>query len=272
MIENQRIVFDFSDEDYEELQKFKKLHEICEELYPYGHLEYSFLQAPAGYVGKVKCKCGSEFTLGMNYETLPISFSEFTGYSRSDKELCKKSFEETVLIILQFRDYELFKIAVKREYSFDNLYTFALVRARFADERINNCILKEKTMGGNGEIVENYAGLADKEKIEKFFSYFEDRAYEELQKYDCDNEYLIRFLNQSIRRRNNPKLEELKQKLQSVDDTYYDFVTAMLHYAKKKPERLNKLLNFLNNHPKAMSSDVVEFVSSQPDFMEDAAR
>lgn len=28
---------------------------------------------------------------------------------------------------------------------------------------------------------------------------------------------------------------------------------------------------FLNEHPDALSSDIVEFVSDQPDFMEDAA-
>lgn len=64
---------------------------------------------------------------------------------------------------------------------------------------------------------------------------------------------------------------ELSALLNEIEDSYFDFVSAILHYAEKKPERQEVLLNFLHANPSAMSSDVVRFVSDQPDFHEDAA-
>jgi hypothetical protein len=66
-------------------------------------------------------------------------------------------------------------------------------------------------------------------------------------------------------------MEELKNILTNINDSYDDFVDAILHYAKKKTSRLEALLEFLKENPNANSSDVVKFVSDQPDFAEDAA-
>ena len=66
-------------------------------------------------------------------------------------------------------------------------------------------------------------------------------------------------------------MTELTEVLQNIDGSYTDFVNAMLFYAGKKPERLKNLLDFIKNNPNANSSDVVHFVSEQPDFAEDAA-
>ena len=65
-------------------------------------------------------------------------------------------------------------------------------------------------------------------------------------------------------------MNELEILLNNIPDSYYDFITAMLHYAKKKPERLKNLLEFLKMNPNASSSDVIFFVSTQPDFFEDS--
>lgn len=66
-------------------------------------------------------------------------------------------------------------------------------------------------------------------------------------------------------------MDELKTLLDNIRDSYTDFVDAILHYAKKKPSRLEAVVSFLKNNPGADSSDVIQFVSEQPDFMEDAA-
>ncbi len=66
-------------------------------------------------------------------------------------------------------------------------------------------------------------------------------------------------------------MEELSAMLNKLDDAYFDFVSAILHYAEKKPARLEAVIAFLKAHPEARSSDVVKFISDQPDFMEDAA-
>ncbi|MBE5913528.1 MAG: hypothetical protein E7274_05660 [Pseudobutyrivibrio ruminis] len=66
-------------------------------------------------------------------------------------------------------------------------------------------------------------------------------------------------------------MEELTVLLNNVPDSYFDFVSAMVHYAQKKQSRLDALLNFLNSNPDVSSSDIVKFVSEQADFFEDAA-
>lgn len=64
-------------------------------------------------------------------------------------------------------------------------------------------------------------------------------------------------------------MEELKEMLINVNDSYFDFVLGIMNYAGKKPERLSVVKKYLAEHKDATSSDIVEFVSSQPDFYED---
>ncbi|MGN0311864.1 MAG: hypothetical protein ACI4CC_03730 [Lachnospiraceae bacterium] len=66
-------------------------------------------------------------------------------------------------------------------------------------------------------------------------------------------------------------MNELSALLNGIEDSYYDFVSAMLHYAEKKQSRQEELLKYLHANPKAKSADVVKFVADQPDFYEDAS-
>jgi hypothetical protein len=66
-------------------------------------------------------------------------------------------------------------------------------------------------------------------------------------------------------------MNELTGLLNEIEDSYFDFVSAILRYAEKKPSRLNNVLEFIKCNPGVKSSDVVKFVSDQPDFFEDAA-
>ena len=68
----------------------------------------------------------------------------------------------------------------------------------------------------------------------------------------------------------NKELAEIEVLLKDISDSYYDFVTGIMVYAMKKPERQKTLLDYLKNHPTVLSSEVVQFVSSQPDFFEDS--
>jgi len=65
-------------------------------------------------------------------------------------------------------------------------------------------------------------------------------------------------------------MDELLNKLNNVPDSYAGFVMGVLTYAKKKTERLNKALEYMNNHPDAKSDDILEFIVKQPDFHEDS--
>lgn len=66
-------------------------------------------------------------------------------------------------------------------------------------------------------------------------------------------------------------MEELTALLNAIDDSYYDFVSAMINYAAKKPTRQKLLVDYIKNTLNLKSSDVVRFVSEQNDFFEDAA-
>lgn len=70
---------------------------------------------------------------------------------------------------------------------------------------------------------------------------------------------------------NDAMLNELAEMLNMVEDSYFDFISAMLHYAKKKPSRAEALICFMKDNPNAKSADVIRFVAEQPDFFEDAA-
>ena len=63
-------------------------------------------------------------------------------------------------------------------------------------------------------------------------------------------------------------MEELVKKLNAIPDSYFGFVAGIVGYAKMKPERLEKVIEFLNSSDELTSSDVVKFVMSQPDFHE----
>ena len=63
-------------------------------------------------------------------------------------------------------------------------------------------------------------------------------------------------------------MEELTKLLNNVKGSYYDFVVAMLHYAQKKKSRLVVLTDYIKKNKDLTTSDIIEFVSSQPDFFE----
>lgn len=66
-------------------------------------------------------------------------------------------------------------------------------------------------------------------------------------------------------------MNELSALLNAIEDSYYDFVSAVLHYAGEKESRQKTLISYIKANPGLSSSDVVKFVSDQPDFYEDAA-
>lgn len=66
-------------------------------------------------------------------------------------------------------------------------------------------------------------------------------------------------------------METFAIKLNNVADSYYGFVVAVLTYVNNKKSRLELVENYMNNNPSALSSDILEFISSQDDFYEDAA-
>lgn len=61
---------------------------------------------------------------------------------------------------------------------------------------------------------------------------------------------------------------ELVNKLNAIPNSYFGFVAGIVTYVKRKPERLQKVMNFLDTSDNLTPSDVVKFVMLQPDFHE----
>ena len=51
-------------------------------------------------------------------------------------------------------------------------------------------------------------------------------------------------------------MKELTNLLNRVEDSYFDFVYAMLNYAKKREDRRNALVGYLKEHPDAQIKTV----------------
>ena len=66
-------------------------------------------------------------------------------------------------------------------------------------------------------------------------------------------------------------LNQLKTRLLHVEGAYHSFIVGIMVYAEKKQSRIDAIAHFLDENPGATTSDVVSFVSDQPDFYEDAA-
>jgi hypothetical protein len=64
-------------------------------------------------------------------------------------------------------------------------------------------------------------------------------------------------------------MDELVEKLNSIPNSYFGFVAGITAYAKKKPERLKAVLDYINSTKDVTTSDVVRFVMMQPDFHDD---
>lgn len=65
-------------------------------------------------------------------------------------------------------------------------------------------------------------------------------------------------------------MDKLIARLNLVPDAYFEFVDSMVDYAELKEEHISLLMDFLDNNPTATSSDVIKYVSFQPDFFDDS--
>ena len=64
-------------------------------------------------------------------------------------------------------------------------------------------------------------------------------------------------------------MEELKKLLINVPNSYYDFVVAMMSFAKDSSLREEKLKSYITNNPHATASDVIKFASFELDLIDE---
>lgn len=73
------------------------------------------------------------------------------------------------------------------------------------------------------------------------------------------------------RREMDKKYEEFRKRLDSVPDVYDGFKAAVMTHVKFKESRLEVVNKYMDNNPTASTSDILEYISDQPDFYEDTA-
>ena len=65
-------------------------------------------------------------------------------------------------------------------------------------------------------------------------------------------------------------MEAFAVRLNNVADSYYGFVAAVLTYVNNKESRFAVVEEYMDNNPLASTSDILEFISGQDDFYDDA--
>lgn len=63
-------------------------------------------------------------------------------------------------------------------------------------------------------------------------------------------------------------MNELLRKLQSVSDTYFGFVAGVLAYTNNDSSKITRVMDYINENKNCKSSDILDFICSQPDFYE----
>ena len=193
-MQTEDITFKIIGRDAKKLNEFQKLHDGCLEGLAGDRFSYSFSPTSLGMAITVSCSCGQKLYLGnfLDHDEKEIDLIKYGPLSKRDLE--NKKFEEDVLRILQMEDPRICAIASARKQTFDMIYFFAMGVACHSDSRISKSVLYSYSLDKNHHETKNYTGT-EQENIELFFKYFKQKIREEIEKYDCENEALLKKLS-----------------------------------------------------------------------------
>lgn len=192
---DEKIAFEISGSDYINLTKFREQHKNCLHGAAGDQFSYTFIPTGLGMAITVRCSCGQELLLGDFMDNESGEYDEYKTRVLTQEDEKNKRFEEAALYILNMKSPRLFRIGFQTDQSFELIYSISTYGiAGLSDERISRCILWKYTIGENGEQVDNYDNLDEKEKIKAFYDYFEEHLKNEINKYDCDNKRLVNCL------------------------------------------------------------------------------
>lgn len=65
-------------------------------------------------------------------------------------------------------------------------------------------------------------------------------------------------------------MEQLIERLNRIPDSYFEFVDSVVDYARNKESHFKLVMEFLDSNPDATPSDIIKFISFQPDFFTDS--
>lgn len=65
-------------------------------------------------------------------------------------------------------------------------------------------------------------------------------------------------------------MDKLTELLNSVKDSYYDFVVGVLNYAKRSEKNNQDITSYIEAHPECETSDIIEYMISRDNYYEHA--
>lgn len=194
-----KIEFEVSGQHFENVKKFRKQHKNCFMGTCAEQFEYSFVPTSLGLAASIKCSCGQSMSLGdfMDYEANEYDEEKYKVLKEQDR--INAEFENAAKMILVLRNPRIFRVAFRRSMTFESLYFYVSGLIRYADERIRKAFLYKIKLDKYRSEIDVYKDCDETEKIQKFFDYFIEHIKEEVSKYDCRDEQLLKYLNDNDR-------------------------------------------------------------------------
>ncbi len=188
------IKFEINGNEFENVNRFRKQHESCSKGMAFDKFSYTFTPTSMGVLASIKCSCGQTMNFGNFSDNCSNDYDEEKYKVLTEEDKDNRKFEEAVRIVLQMNNPRIFRVMFLSEQSFEKVYTVAVSIAMVADERLRKCILYKNGRGENGEIIDNYKGRSEIEKLQEFYRYFEEHVRVELDRYGCDDERIYELL------------------------------------------------------------------------------
>ena len=97
----------------------------------------------------------------------------------------------------------------------------------------------------------------------------------ELTEFNFDNAIRNPYAKELMQCTNIDKhelIDKLTELLNGVKDSYYDFVVGVLNYTKRNTKNAEDMISFIEAHPEADSSTILEYMISRPDYFDHAQK
>ena len=192
------LTFRIEGKDLKNLKKFKKQHKKCTQGMTGEQFEYSFVPTGMGMLTTVSCSCGQELTLGNFMDHDAGEYDEEKHRVLTEEDHKNKQFEDAVQYILLMKNPKFFRRWFATDQTFDLVYFSTAATARFTDKRVGKCFLSKYTQEKNGNLINNYKGLTEQEKLKRFFEYFDEHVKAELDAYGCKDEKLYQMIDEQF--------------------------------------------------------------------------
>lgn len=190
-----KIEFEISGEQLENVKKFRKQHRNCVMGTVADRFEYTFIPTSMGLAASIGCSCGRSMPIGdfMDIEHKEYDSDKYGVLTEKEKE--NSEFEEAAKRILFLRNPQHFRMAFRQAITFELLYTYVIGLSVYADRRIRESILYKYDIDKYHKEILNYKDFEESKKIERFFKHFIKSVKKEVGKYDCKDQKLLQYLN-----------------------------------------------------------------------------